>query len=151
MSEPELLPIGQIAKRSGVAASTLRFYEDQGLLRSVRSTGGHRLYRRADLRRIAFIRVAQQLGLSLEEIGASLASLPEARTPNANDWARLSARWRPHLDARIAALQALRDQLDSCIGCGCLSIGKCKLYNPQDHAGQQGAGPRFLIAWQKAT
>lgn len=144
MSEVEHLPIGAVAKRSGVAASTLRFYEDQGLLQSIRSAGGHRLYRRADLRRIAFIRVAQQLGLRLEDIRASLASLPDSRTPTAADWARLSARWRPALDARIAALQALRDQLDSCIGCGCLSLGKCKLYNAQDAAAAEGPGARFL-------
>lgn len=143
--DPALMPIGELAKRAGIAASALRFYEEQQLLHSQRSDGGRRLYRRADLRRVAFIRVAQTLGLSLNEIRAALASLPESRTPTAADWNRLSRQWRPLLDARIAAMMRLRDQLDSCIGCGCLSMKKCGLYNPADIAAAEGPGPRYLL------
>jgi MerR family redox-sensitive transcriptional activator SoxR len=140
-----MMPIGELARRAGIASSALRFYEEQGLLQSQRSEGGRRLYRRADLRRVAFVRVAQTLGLSLGEIRTALASLPDSRTPTAADWAKLSRQWRPQLDARIATLVRLRDQLDSCIGCGCLSMKKCQLYNPSDVAGQDGSGPRYLL------
>jgi MerR family redox-sensitive transcriptional activator SoxR len=140
------LPIGQFARRAGLAASALRYYESQGLIAGVRSEGGQRRYPRPALRRVAFIRAAQQVGLSLEEIRAALASLPDARTPTPADWAALSARWRPALDARIAELVRLRDQLDACIGCGCLSLRKCALYNPGDAAAAQGPGARFLRA-----
>lgn len=143
--DPTPIPIGELARRSGVAASALRFYEDQGLLRSQRGAGGRRHYARADLRRVAFIVAAQRLGLSLQAVGAALASLPEGRTPTAADWARLSRGWRPLLDARIAALTRLRDQLDACIGCGCLSLKSCALYNPGDAAGAMGSGPRYLL------
>ena len=145
MSEatPALLPIGDFARRAGVAASALRFYEDQGLLMSQRSASGRRQFARSELRRVAFIRAAQQLGLSLDQIRAALASLPDARTPTARDWERLSRAWQPLLAARIAELQQLQETLASCIGCGCLSLVKCKLYNPQDAAGRRGAGARY--------
>ncbi|MCV2366888.1 redox-sensitive transcriptional activator SoxR [Roseateles oligotrophus] len=144
------LTIGDLVKRSGVAASALRFYEEQGLLSSQRSAseskqGGRRHYARGDLRRLAFIRAAQTVGLSLEQIRAALAELPEGRTPTPADWQRLSTSWRPILDQRIAELTRLRDTLSSCIGCGCLSLSKCALYNPADAAGKAGAGARYLI------
>lgn len=140
-----LLPIGDFARRAGLAASALRFYEDQGLLRSHRSASGRRQFARGDLRRVAFIRAAQTVGLTLDQIRAALATLPEARTPNARDWERLSRAWQPLLDVRIAELERLRDTLAACIGCGCLSLTKCKLYNPADAAGTRGAGARYWL------
>lgn len=139
------MDIGPFAQRAGVAASALRFYEAQGLLAVGRSASGRRRYPRATLRRVAFIRVAQSLGLSLAQIRAALATLPDGRTPTQDDWARLSRDWQPLLDARIAALTRLRDQLASCIGCGCLSIERCALYNPGDAAAMLGKGPRYLL------
>jgi MerR family redox-sensitive transcriptional activator SoxR len=139
------LAIGDLVKRSGVAASALRFYEDQGLLVSQRSDSGRRHYARNDLRRLAFIRAAQAVGLSLEQIRAALADLPDGRTPNAADWERLSKGWRPILDQRIAELTRLRDTLSACIGCGCLSLSKCALYNPADGAAKAGPGARYLL------
>ena len=139
------LAIGDLVKRSGVAASALRFYEDQGLLVSQRSDSGRRHYARNDLRRLAFIRAAQAVGLSLEQIRAALAELPDGRTPTAADWTRLSSAWRPILDQRIAELTRLRDTLSSCIGCGCLSLSKCALYNPADAAAKAGPGARYLL------
>lgn len=144
MSDP-LVPIGELARRAGVAASALRFYEEQGLLRSQRSASGRRHYARSELRRVAFIRAAQAVGLTLEQITAALASLPEGRAPTQADWERLSRSWQPLLDERIRALTQLRDTLSACIGCGCLSLRRCKLYNPGDAAGQRGAGPRYLL------
>ena len=141
----ETLTIGQVAARSGVAPSALRFYEAEGLLFSERSDGGQRRYEREVLRRVAFIRVAQRVGLTLEEIRESLAALPEERTPTARDWAKLSRSWRPRLDQQIALLVALRDELTSCIGCGCLSLQNCALYNPDDAAAALGTGPRYLL------
>ncbi len=141
----ETLPIGEVAARSGVERSALRFYEAQGLIASERTSGGQRRYRRDVLRRIAFIRIAQRVGLSLEEIRRALDDLPEARTPSPADWARLSKRWRARLDDQIAVLERLRDELTSCIGCGCLSFKACGLYNPGDAAGRLGAGPRYLL------
>jgi len=137
--------IGELARRSGVAASALRFYEVAGLLVSGRSGAGRRRYARSALRRVAFIRAAQAVGLSLEEIRTALASLPDGRTPTPADWQQLSRGWKPLLDERIAALTRLRDQLGSCIGCGCLSLSKCALYNPDDRAASRGAGPRYLM------
>lgn len=137
--------IGDLAKRSGVAASALRFYEDQGLIRSVRQQGGRRHFQRSTLRRVAFVRAAQAVGLTLEEIKAALAALPEERTPTRDDWARLSSDWKPMIEARIAGLTRLRDALSSCIGCGCLSLDTCALYNPDDGARRKGAGPRYLL------
>lgn len=139
------LSVGELARRSGVAVTALHYYESRGLLHSVRSAGNQRRYARAALRRVAFIRAAQQLGIGLAEIGAALAALPEGRTPTKADWARLSTRWRASLDERIAALQALRDRLDGCIGCGCLSLRACALYNPADECGAAGPGPRRLM------
>ena len=145
MNRTDRIAIGELASRSGIAASALRFYEEQGLIESQRSDSGRRHFARADLRRVAFIVAAQNVGLSLADIRASLASLPEGRTPTAADWARLSSSWRPLLDARIAALTRLRDQLDACIGCGCLSLKKCALYNAEDRAALLGSGPRYLL------
>ncbi len=140
------LSIGDVAERTGVAPSALRFYEDQGLIHvDHRTDAGHRRYRRATIRRVSFIRVAQQLGLSLEEIRDSLSSLPDNRTPDEADWTRLSEAWRPRLDEQIAMLERLRDRLDGCIGCGCLSLKHCKLLNPHDEAAARGPGPRYVL------
>lgn len=139
------LSIGETARRSGVAASTLRFYESRGLISSHRIGGNHRRYHRAMLRRIAIIRVAQTLGLSLRDIAAAFESLPAGRTPTRKDWARLSASWGRQLDQRIADLQNLRARLGGCIGCGCLSMQTCALYNCGDEAARLGAGPRYLL------
>jgi len=141
----ELLPIGEVAKRSGVAASALRFYEERGLIRSVRSGSGHRRYARAVLRRIAFIVFAQRIGLSLEEIGEELAKLPPDRTPTGRDWSALSGRWTRRVEERIAELERLKAGLTRCIGCGCLSLDRCRLSNPGDRAGRAGPGPRYWL------
>jgi MerR family redox-sensitive transcriptional activator SoxR len=141
----ELLTIGEVADRIGIAPSALRFYEREGLVHSVRSSGGQRRYHRDVLRRVAFVRVAQRVGLRLDEIRDALASLPENRTPNKADWERLSRAWRPRLDEQIAVLERLRDDLSSCIGCGCLSLRACALYNPDDAAAGLGTGPRYLL------
>jgi MerR family redox-sensitive transcriptional activator SoxR len=142
----ELLTIGDFADRSGVAQSALRFYEKEGLIRSTRTSGNQRRYQRSELRRVAFIKVAQQVGVSLDEIREALAALPENRTPTKADWARLSARWRHRLDERIALMERLRDRLTGCIGCGCLSLQRCNLFNPQDRMAATGSGPRSLLA-----
>ena len=139
------IAIGELARRSGLAASALRFYEEQGLLTSHRSAAGRRQFARSDLRRVAFVRAAQAVGLSLEQIKSTLNSLPNGRTPTPADWNRLSKAWRPILDQRIAEMTRLRDQLDSCIGCGCLSLAKCALYNPGDSAARHGPGPRYWL------
>jgi MerR family transcriptional regulator, redox-sensitive transcriptional activator SoxR len=139
------LTIGALSERTGVATSALRYYEAEGLLQSVRTDGGQRRFARDALRRVSFVRVAQQVGLTLEEIREALASLPDERTPNLRDWERLSNSWRPRLDAQIALLERLRDKLDGCIGCGCLTLKVCALYNPDDAAGERGAGPRLLL------
>jgi MerR family redox-sensitive transcriptional activator SoxR len=141
----ETLSIGDVAQRCGIAPSALRYYETEGLVRSQRSAGGQRRYGRDVLRRVAFIRVAQRVGLTLEEVRDALATLPDGRTPTARDWARLSRLWRPRLDQQIAMLISLRDQLTSCIGCGCLSLRACALYNPGDGAAELGSGPRYLL------
>ncbi len=138
------MTIGEVAGRSGVAPSALRWYEQQGLLAATRTPGGARRYPRSALRRLSFIRAAQNVGLSLVEIRSALATLPEGRTPTARDWTRLSAGWRDRLDEQIAALTQLRDGLDSCIGCGCLSLERCALSNPGDVAGTAGPGARWL-------
>jgi MerR family redox-sensitive transcriptional activator SoxR len=142
--EPEL-SIGAVSERTGVAHSALRFYEAQGLIHASRSDGGQRRYPRDVLRRVSFIRIAQQVGLSLEEIRTALTSLPENRTPNKHDWERLSASWRPRLDTQIAMLERLRDRLTGCIGCGCLSLQACRLLNPGDAAAERGPGPRYIL------
>lgn len=145
MMPDELLSIGEVADRSGVAPSALRYYEAEGLVRALRSAGGQRRYERDVLRRLAFIRVAQRVGLTLDEVREALGSLPEERTPTAKDWARLSRSWRPRLDEQIAMLTRLQEDLSSCIGCGCLSLRTCSLYNPDDGASVLGSGPRYLL------
>jgi MerR family redox-sensitive transcriptional activator SoxR len=140
-----LLTIGKVARRSGVASSALRFYEERGLIASERAGSGHRRYPRSALRRIAFIVFAQRIGLSLEEIAAELRKLPADRIPTRGDWARLSGKWTERIDRKIAELQRLRAGLTQCIGCGCLSIDKCELANPSDRAGRRGPGPRYWL------
>jgi MerR family redox-sensitive transcriptional activator SoxR len=140
-----LLTIQEISRRSGVAASALRFYEERGLIRSQRSGSGHRRFPREVLRRVAFIVFAQRVGLSLEEIGAELAKLPESRAPTGKDWSRLSSQWTARIDERIAELQRLKAGLTECIGCGCLSLGRCQYANPADRAARLGPGPRYWI------
>jgi MerR family redox-sensitive transcriptional activator SoxR len=142
---PALLTISEVARRSGVAASALRFYESRGLIASERAGSGHRRYPRAVLRRIAFIVFAQKIGLSLDEVAGELARLPHNRVPERADWARLSADWRARIDERIAELNRLRASLAQCIGCGCLSLAQCRLANPGDRASRLGAGPRYWI------
>ena len=144
-STHDFLSIGEVAARCGVAPSALRFYEQEGLVSSTRSAGNQRRFAREVIRRVSFIRAAQRVGLTLDEIGAALDGLPAGRTPTRADWTEMSARWRPWLNTRIAALTALRDQLDTCIGCGCLSLETCALYNPDDGAARLGAGPRYLL------
>jgi MerR family transcriptional regulator, redox-sensitive transcriptional activator SoxR len=140
------LSIGEVAARSGVAPSALRFYERRGLIGSTRTDGNQRRYDRAVLRRLAFIQAGRAAGISLERIGAALATLPSSRTPTRRDWERLSNRWRDDLDGRIATLQALRERLTTCIGCGCLSIDKCTLLNPADEAAALGSGAQYLVS-----
>ncbi len=143
-SKDHWLSIGEIATRSGVAASALRFYEDQGLISSRRTSGNQRQYQRSTLRRIAFVQAAQRVGLALAEIRQALDSLPDDRTPTRADWGRLSKTWRGRLEERIAELERLRDDLDSCIGCGCLSLQRCNLYNKNDRLSERGPGARIL-------
>jgi MerR family transcriptional regulator, redox-sensitive transcriptional activator SoxR len=150
MSETALT-IGEVASRSGVATSALRFYEERGLIRSVRTDAGHRRYPRAVLRRIAFIVFAQRIGLSLEEVGAELAKLPHNRVPERADWAKLSASWTKRIRERIAELERMEVGLTGCIGCGCLSLDRCQLANPGDRASRQGAGPRAWVNPRKWT
>ena len=140
-----VLTIGEVARRSGVASSALRFYEDRGLIASERAGSGHRRYPRSVLRRVAFIVFAQRIGLTLDEIGAELAKLPSDRIPAREDWARLSGAWTQRIDQRIAELTRLRAGLTECIGCGCLSIDRCSLANPADRAGRNGPGPRYWL------
>jgi MerR family transcriptional regulator, redox-sensitive transcriptional activator SoxR len=137
--------IGEMARRAGVAASALRYYEQLGLISSQRSAGGQRRYARATLRRVAFVRAAQTVGLSLDEVRAALARLPDERTPNKTDWNKVSGTWIRRIDERIAELQRLRETLNSCVGCGCLSLRTCRLSNPEDTAGTRGAGARWLL------
>lgn len=140
-----LLPISEVSRRSGVAASALRFYEERGLIKSERAGSGHRRYPRAVLRRIAFIVFAQKIGLTLDEVGAQLAKLPENRVPERADWASLSGGWTRRIDERIEELERLRGGLTQCIGCGCLSLQLCRLANPADRAGRSGPGPRYWL------
>ena len=141
----ELLTITEVSRRSGVAASALRFYEEKNLIDSERAGSGHRRYRRPVLRRIAFIVFAQKIGLSLDEIGEELAKLPEDRAPTGRDWSRLSSKWSSRIDERIEELERLRSGLTECIGCGCLSLSKCKLANPGDRVAARGPGPRSWV------
>lgn len=145
MHSVELTP-GQVAERSGVAVSALHFYERQGLIASTRTSGNQRRYTRDTLRRVAFIRTSQRVGIPLGDIGAALATLPAGRAPTKKDWSRLSRLWRSDLDRRIEQLERLRDELDGCIGCGCLSLQACRLNNPEDALSRGGSGPRILDA-----
>ena len=145
MHHRDFLSIGQLAKRTGLAVSAIRYYEEQGLVFSERNAGGQRRFRRADIRRLSFIQIAQQFDFSLKEIAAQLSRLPDERTPTKADWSKISRHFRTDLDARIKTLEALRDKLDGCIGCGCLSLKKCQLYNPLDTARHNGSGARYLI------
>jgi MerR family redox-sensitive transcriptional activator SoxR len=148
LSSADLLAVGEVAQRSGFAPSALRFYEREGLIDAARTAGGQRRYERHVLRRLAFVRAARNIGLSLEEVKDALAALPGGRTPTVADWAKVSRAWRTRLDDQIAALQALRDGLEGCIGCGCLSLKRCRIYNPDDELSDQGPGagrlPRAL-------
>jgi MerR family redox-sensitive transcriptional activator SoxR len=144
MHKTDMLAIGDLAARAGLSVSAIRFYEARGLVSALRNAGGQRRFMRSDIRRLSFIRIAQQLGFTIEEIGALLGSLPLGRTPTQKDWATISRLFRRRLDERIAAMTLMRDKLDQCIGCGCLSLRRCGLYNPQDRLAAQGAGPQLL-------
>jgi MerR family transcriptional regulator, redox-sensitive transcriptional activator SoxR len=146
MDAHDLLTIGEVAQRSGFPASALRFYEREGLVATTRTSGGQRRYERSVLRRLAFVRAARTIGIGLDEVRAALDRLPAGRTPTKADWTRLSRAWRGRLDEQIQALEKLRDGLDSCIGCGCLSLKRCRLSNPDDAVGRTGSGARFLPA-----
>lgn len=141
----EWLTIGELADRAGVATSALRFYESRGLIASERTTGNQRRYPRATLRRVSLIRAAQEVGLSLGEVALALETLPPEGTPTKRDWERLSRSWRARLDTQIAELEALRDELTDCIGCGCLSLKSCAIFNPSDAVSKKGSGPRYLL------
>lgn len=141
----DLLPIGELARRTGLAVSAIRFYEEKGLVEPIRTSGNQRRFLRSDIRRLSFILIAQQLGLALSEIEAELAKLPHGRTPTAQDWQAISQSIRDQLDAKIAQLERTREKLDGCIGCGCLSLRYCELFNKDDHLGAQGPGPRQVI------
>jgi MerR family redox-sensitive transcriptional activator SoxR len=141
----EVLTIGEVAERSGVATSALRFYEERGLIRSERNISGHRRYPRVVIRRVAFIVFGQKIGLTLEEIGAELAKLPQNRVPERSNWAKLSSGWSRRIDKRIAELERLRAGLTQCIGCGCLSLDRCRFANPGDRAARRGPGPRYWL------
>lgn len=145
MATDRFIAIGELARRTGVAVSALRFYEERGLLVALRTRGNQRRFLRSDIRRVSFILIAQKLGLALAEIERELAQLPQGRTPTIEDWERISRSMRRSIDERIALLELTRRKLDACIGCGCLSLAKCRLYNPEDAAGALGAGPRFVL------
>jgi MerR family redox-sensitive transcriptional activator SoxR len=139
------LSIGQISERTGLAPSAIRFYEDEGLVTPFRNAGGQRRYDRADIRRLSFVMIAQTMGFSISQIRETLQGLPDHRTPTKADWSRISRGFRKSLDARIAQMEAMRDKLDGCIGCGCLSLKACTLYNPKDRINRRGSGPRYLM------
>jgi MerR family redox-sensitive transcriptional activator SoxR len=145
MAEPRLLAIGDLARRTGLSVSAIRFYEARGLVHPMRNAAGQRRFARSDIRRLSFILIAQQIGLTLEEIIAELRRLPEGRAPDPQDWQAISRSFRERLDTQIAALQRTRDRLEGCIGCGCLSLKVCALYNPEDRAAARGAGPRYVL------
>lgn len=144
MKTSDVLTIGDLSRRTGLSVSAIRFYEDKGLIQPLRTGGNQRRYLRADIRRLSFILIAQKLGLSLSEIGGALTALPQGRTPDARDWARISGAIKDRIDAEMARLAKVREDLDGCIGCGCLSLKKCALYNVGDRWGEGGAGPRVL-------
>jgi MerR family redox-sensitive transcriptional activator SoxR len=139
-----MLTIGDVAARTGLAVSAIRYYEEMGLVHPGRNAGGQRRFARADIRRLSFVMIAQEFGFTLPQIRAELDKLPKERAPTKADWTRISRRFRGELDAKIAAMEALRDKLDGCIGCGCLSLDACRLYNPEDRARRGGPGPRYL-------
>ncbi|RVQ69539.1 redox-sensitive transcriptional activator SoxR [Croceicoccus ponticola] len=145
MNGNQLISIGTLSERTGVSVSAIRFYEQKGLIESLRSGGNQRRFLRSDIRRISFILIAQKLGLGLAEIETELARLPQGRTPTKHDWEKVSRSIRSQLDAKIALLERTRAKLDGCIGCGCLSLKNCRLYNPNDEAGESGSGPRFVL------
>lgn len=145
MKAGDQLSIGEVARRTGLSVATIRFYESRGLVHARRSTGNQRVFRRADIRRLSFILIAQRLGFSLTDIGQHLDTLPAQRTPTRADWTRLGSDFAKVIDERIAALATLRDTLDGCIGCGCLSLQRCRLYNREDAAASLGEGPRYLL------
>ncbi|WP_305989646.1 redox-sensitive transcriptional activator SoxR [Roseibium sp. MMSF_3544] len=145
MKGSDLLSIGELAERTGLTVSAIRFYEEKGLVHPLRNRGGQRRFMRADIRRLSFVLVAQEFGFTISDIAAQLARLPEGRAPNKSDWTRISREFRKHLDERIERMSALRDKLDSCIGCGCLSMKSCQLYNAGDAASRHGRGPRYLL------
>ncbi|WP_299191910.1 redox-sensitive transcriptional activator SoxR [uncultured Erythrobacter sp.] len=145
ISHRDLIPIGEMARRTGLSVSAIRFYEDKGLIEPVRTSGNQRRFLRSDLRRVSFILIAQQLGLTLGEIDEEMGKLPHGRTPNARDWRAISASIRDRIEARIAELERMRDRLDGCIGCGCLSLKTCAIYNPDDRLAEQGPGPRAVL------
>ena len=145
MRADDRLSIGDLAERTGLSVSAIRFYETKGLVAAMRNSGGQRRFLRADVRRLSFVLIAQQLGFSIDQIRHQLSRLPAGRTPTRQDWTRISRAFRGELDRRIDTLTRLRDNLDGCIGCGCLSLQRCKLYNPQDRAGHRGTGPRYLM------
>ncbi len=144
MKANDLLSIGDLARRTGLSVSAIRFYEEKGLVEAMRTSGNQRRFLRSDIRRLSFILIAQKLGLSLAEVEEALSRLPQGRTPNAADWKRISSMVRTRIDAQIAALEKVREDLDGCIGCGCLSLKKCALYNKDDEWGRNGSGPRVL-------
>jgi MerR family redox-sensitive transcriptional activator SoxR len=145
LDRDDLLPIGELARRTGLAVSAIRFYEGKGLVQALRTSGNQRRFLRSDIRRLSFILIAQKLGLALTEIEAELATLPQGRTPTLADWQKISRSMRGAIDAKIALLSLTRRKLDECIGCGCLSLSRCQLYNRGDRAGSGGAGPRFVL------
>ncbi len=145
MRASDIIGIGDLARRTGLSVSAIRFYEEKGLIEPFRSSGGQRRFLRSDIRRLSFIRIAQTLGLSIEGIAAELAKLPHGRTPTATDWRGISLAMRFMLDERIAMIERIRDRLDGCIGCGCLSLEKCALYNPNDKVAIHGSGPRLVL------
>jgi len=146
MRGDELLTIGDMAARTGLSASAIRFYEGRGLVAPIRTSGNQRRFLRSDIRRLSFALIAQKLGLTIEEIATELNRLPQGRTPTLADWNRISRHFRAEIDRRIALLERTREKLDACIGCGCLSLRKCSLYNPGDEAGASGAGPRYVLS-----
>ena len=143
------LSIGELAQRTGLSVSAIRFYETRGLVAPYRNAGGQRRFERADIRRLSFVMIAQQIGFTIEQIGDVLTSLPAGRTPTQKDWTRISKQFRKSLDSRIAVMTRMRDNLDGCIGCGCLSLKKCALYNPDDKAKNLGPGPRYILDARK--
>ncbi len=145
MDKNDLLPIGELARRTGLAVSAIRFYEDKGLIQAMRTMGNQRRFLRSDIRRLSFILIAQKLGLGLAEIEVELGKLPQGRTPSQSDWQRISRSMRTQLDAKIQLLTRTRAKLEECIGCGCLSLARCQLYNRDDRAGSAGAGPRYVL------